>query len=157
LTNILKNKKSSIKREIFELQESQVTLLIDSCQYIFDQALYYSVDSTKLSAQLEDSGLTSNSETFKQVWEELGSSYVNSKKENSLQGPLELVDVNWRTQIKLSQASSGKLKTTNSVFEFVLGRNEIPEDKIVVEFTKEELYEFFTKIEKIQTQLDSLN
>ena len=66
-------------------------------------------------------------------------------------------DINWRTQIKLSQSSSGKLKSTNSVFEFVLGKNEIVKDKIVVEFTKDELYSFFNKIEKIQSQLDSLN
>eukprot|EP01080_Neovahlkampfia_damariscottae_P000262 gene262-6677_t len=157
LSNILKNQKSKIKRDIFEYSEQQLNLLIDSCQYIFEQALYYTVDSEKLKGQLEDFGLTENSECFEKAWEEFGPGYIKAKKEKILSGPLELQDVNWRTQIKLSQSSSGKLKSTNSVFELVLGKNDTVEDKVVVEFTKDELYNFFNKVEKIQSQLDSLN
>ena len=86
MSNILKNQKSKIKREVFELTEQQITLMIDSCQYIFEQALYYSIDSEKLKNQLEDFGLNSNSECFEQAWDEFGPMYVKSKKEKILSG-----------------------------------------------------------------------
>lgn len=139
------------KQEIFDLNKKDSFLLFDSCSYVFEQALYHSIDSNTLMAQLEESGVNKSKE-FGLVWKEYGKTYQQKISEKGL-GNEALTDISYRLSIKMSQESLSKQKNTTTLFEFKFGEHQ---DPLLVEFTKDELYQFFLKLEQIQGQLDTL-
>jgi len=48
------------------------------------------------------------------------------------------------------------MKSTNAIFELGLKSSSSEDEKIQIEFTHDELYDFFNKLETIQGQLDAL-
>lgn len=139
------------KQEIFDLNKKDSYLLFDSCSYVFEQALYNSIDANTLFAQLEESGVNKSKE-FAAVWKEYGKSYQQKISEKGI-GNESLQDITYRLSIKMSQESLSKQKNTTCLFEFKFGEQN---DPLLVEFSKDELYQFFLKLEQIQGQLDTL-
>lgn len=147
-------------QEIFSLNAAQLSLLVDACSYVFEQALYNSMNPDRLYAELtENTSLTDeHAKGFQQIWRENSRQYFNNAKDRTLGGPALLKNFSWRLQILLSEDALSKQKQTNALFEFATGQQrQEQDDKFVVEFTQEELYSFFLKLETIQSQLDSLS
>ena len=97
---------------------------------------------------------------FQSCWGETGSTYMTRLKSRTLGAPRVLNDVSWQLELQLAQKTATKLTTPCAVFEFNTsnpsGYEETDAEKFQVEFTHEELFDFFTKIEKIQSQVDKL-
>ena len=54
------------------------------------------------------------------------------------------------------------MKDPSAIFEFALARPDLPaeqqqEEKVVAEFSHDELYSFFLDLEKMQEQIDALS
>ncbi|KAF0984404.1 hypothetical protein FDP41_000303 [Naegleria fowleri] len=147
--------------------DKQLVLLIDGCSYVFEQALYNTLNPEKLFQELIDSqsGISeTHAQAFQEVWRKQGREYMNSAKEHTLGGPVKLDHFDWRLQMQISESDLSKMKIPNVLFEFTTldyqkdrETNKPKEENIVVEFTREELYGFFTKLEAIQNQLDKLS
>jgi hypothetical protein len=147
-------------QEIFSLNGTQLSLLIDASSYVFEQALYNSMNPDRLFNELtQNTSLsTEHAQGFQQVWEENRSKYVTNAKDRTLGGPSLLRNFSWRLQIHLSEDAASKQRQTNALFEFTTGQQrQAKDDKFVAEFTQEELYSFFLKLEMIQSQLDNLS
>jgi len=148
--------------------DKQLVLLIDGCSYIFEQALYNTLNPDKLYQELIDSqtGISeTHAQAFQEAWRKQGRDYMTSAKEHTLGGPVKLDHFDWRLQMQISESDLSKMKIPNVLFEFTTtdSQKKDPvsmkpkEENIVVEFTREELYSFFTKLEAIQNQLDKLS
>ncbi|XP_055331441.1 COMM domain-containing protein 10-like [Paramacrobiotus metropolitanus] len=75
--------------------------------------------------------------------------------------PKQLSDVNWKLNLQLSHSKMANTKTPNALVELSLGSsdcstNTAVSEKVVIEFSKEELVDFYHKLEEMQAQLDSL-
>ena len=182
LNHILVKQKTSESNQGFSEQErerlletfpmikndKQLVLLIDGCSYIFEQALYNTLNPDKLYQELIDSqtGISeTHAQAFQEAWRKQGRDYMTSAKEHTLGGPVKLDHFDWRLQMQISESDLSKMKIPNVLFEFTTtdSQKKDPvsmkpkEENIVVEFTREELYSFFTKLEAIQNQLDKLS
>ncbi len=97
---------------------------------------------------------------FKTCWEESGKGYMDQLAKLSLGAPQVLRDVSWQLQLQLAQDTATKLTTPCAVFEFKTSNPSqyaaSEPDVFQAEFTHDELYNFFQKIEKIQSQIDKL-
>ncbi|EFC49506.1 hypothetical protein NAEGRDRAFT_45670 [Naegleria gruberi] len=145
-----------------------LVLLIDGCSYVFEQALYNALNPEKLFQELTESqsGISeTHAQAFQEAWRVKGREYMNTAKEHTLGGPVVLENFDWRLQMQISESDLSKMKIPNVLFEFTTldyqNKNtetmKPKEENIVVEFTKEELYGFFTKLEAIQNQLDKIS
>jgi hypothetical protein len=105
------------KQEVFGLSKVDSYLLFDCCAYVFEQALYNSIETDALIKQLDDAGINKSRE-FGVVWNEFGKTFTNKAKENSL-GYDTLKDVTYRLGIKMSQDSLSKQKQPTCLFEFM--------------------------------------
>ncbi|KAL0479434.1 hypothetical protein AKO1_007688 [Acrasis kona] len=147
-------------QELFSLSSTHLELLVDACSYVFEHALYNSLNPDRLLNELsENTSLTEeHARAFQLVWQENSRNYLNNAKDRTLGGPSLLKNFSWRLQIHLSEDALSKQKQTNALFEFETGQQkQEANDKFVVEFTQEELHSFFSKLEVIQGQLDRLS
>ncbi|OQV15915.1 hypothetical protein BV898_10011 [Hypsibius exemplaris] len=72
-----------------------------------------------------------------------------------MSAPKQLTDVNWKLNLQLAHAKMASTKEQSALIEFSLTDQNGP-SSLVVEFTKEELSDFFSKLEQMQSQLDAL-
>lgn len=155
--------------QILTTDLEETSLLFSASCYVFEQALYYNIQPSKLLEQLSQSGITSEkAKVYSDAWEEFGAGYQRKKKEEQELGRV-LKDFNYQFQITMGQSGLSKQKNVNTVFEFRFGQvnqkhneseiNHINDgdESVHVEFTKDELYSFFGKLEQIQSQLDNLS
>ena len=69
----------------------------------------------------------------------------------------QLQDVNWNLNLQISSESVKKQKLPKALLQLkISSKNEDSPTDLIMQFNHEELYEFYQKIEKIQSQLDSL-
>lgn len=144
-------------QENLELTDEKMNLLVNASSYVFEQALYHSLNPEKLSEQLQVQGLGEpQALAFQYVWQQAGAGYVAKMKERSLGGPSLLRQVSWNLQLKVGQESSQREKQPIALFEFELGTEQQARENVTIEFTKNELFKFFTNLEQIQEQLDNI-
>ncbi len=90
---------------------------------------------------------------FAKVWNASAPALLEKLKEKSVSAT-RLDNMQWRLNLQMSNTSLSRINTTSAVFSFALSGAD--EESFLVEFTKDELYELFYKLEEIQDQLDSL-
>ncbi|WAR28461.1 COMDA-like protein [Mya arenaria] len=70
----------------------------------------------------------------------------------------QLDTINWRLNLQMAQSTKTKQKIPNAMLELGVSREERDSNqKIRMEFTHEELYQFYNQLETIQKQLDGLS
>ena len=77
-------------------------------------------------------------------------------------GPTSLVNSQWRLHLMMGEGRLSQTKDPSAIFEFGLARPDAPaeqqqEEKVVAEFSHDELYSFFLDLEKMQEQIDALS
>ncbi|PRP87683.1 hypothetical protein PROFUN_02383 [Planoprotostelium fungivorum] len=145
-------------QNVFSLKAADVQAVIDSCSFIFEQAAYYAVKSDIFGFQLEKSGFSSGKvNAFQNVWSDGASDLLSRLRKQTLI-PQQLSDVSWRFHMQMAQSTLSKLKEPSALFRLHLKSTSGEEsDRAVnLEFGREELFSFFTKLEMIQEQLDNL-
>eukprot|EP01117_Protostelium_nocturnum_P007075 TRINITY_DN253_c0_g1_i2.p1 TRINITY_DN253_c0_g1~~TRINITY_DN253_c0_g1_i2.p1 ORF type:complete len:204 (+),score=79.76 TRINITY_DN253_c0_g1_i2:601-1212(+) len=144
---------------ILSLKPTEVQSVLDSTSFILEQAAYYAARPEILGLQLEHAGVSASKiSAFQSVWTEGGSELIGKLRKQTIV-PKQLDQIGWRFHLQLSQNTLSKLKEPAAIFKFDLNSstgNEAENESFRLEFTPDELFNFFTKLELIQEQLDNL-
>ena len=160
----------------------QADILIDGCTYILEQTAYHSSTPAALAERLADAGVDADkAAAFCDVWRQYGAQLLERLRRSAL-APLTLSEVNWRLHLALAHKDAARINAPAAIFQFVLRDDEAAaaaptaaaptaassdaaapaarEDgcrDFLVEMDKDQLTQFYLKLEKIQQQLDNLN
>ncbi|XP_041366953.1 COMM domain-containing protein 10-like [Gigantopelta aegis] len=142
----------------FELSAPDLELILQTLEFILQQAAYHSAKPAVLTQQLQQLELAEDKvQAIVQKWTASAKETVQKLRETTLV-PKQLEDVNWRLNLQMAQANKSKLKIPNALFELgVKDQNTETKEKIRLEFTHDELYAFYNQLETIQKQLDGLS
>ncbi|KAF2078277.1 hypothetical protein CYY_000467 [Polysphondylium violaceum] len=159
---IFTKQEEEMLENLLDLSGSEFKAMIQCCSFIFEQTAYYSLSSTNLFNQLENTQLDSEKcKSIQNVWEENYSDVLDFLRTKSI-SPLELDDVGWRLHYQMSSSTTNK-RQASAIFEFSFksdnnnNNDDENNDKMILEFNKEQLTNFFYKLETIQEKLDTLS
>ncbi|XP_071793859.1 COMM domain-containing protein 10-like [Asterias amurensis] len=140
------------------LEGNDLQLVLETTAFILEQAAYHIAKPTVLAQQLQTLGLEEDKvSVFVKAWTSSGKGVVENLRQRTL-APNQLEGVNWRLNLQMGQASQTKMKIPNAMFEMVVaGSDPDQKEKIRMEFSHDELFEFYNKLEAIQGQLDSMS
>ncbi|XP_062942869.1 COMM domain-containing protein 10 isoform X5 [Cynocephalus volans] len=69
----------------------------------------------------------------------------------------QLETVGWQLNLQMAHSSQAKLKSPQAVLQLGMSNEDSKSlEKVLVEFSHKELFDFYNKLETIQAQLDSL-
>nr|KAF6489129.1 COMM domain containing 10 [Molossus molossus] len=69
----------------------------------------------------------------------------------------QLETVGWQLNLQMAHSAQAKLKSPQAVLQLGVSNEDSKSlEKVLVEFSHKELFEFYNKLETIQAQLDSL-
>jgi len=145
-------------RSALNLTSKEIEIVLDTTSYIFEQAAYHNAKPNAFTEQLEKLGLTEDKiEAFVEVWTSSGPSVIEQLRKRSL-APKQLDSVAWQLNLQMAQANKTKMKIPSAVVELGLkNASTNAKERLQLEFTHEELYDFFQQLEDVQTQLDNLS
>ncbi|KAI0208419.1 COMM domain-containing protein 10 [Lamellibrachia satsuma] len=140
------------------LPPQDLQLVIETCEFILQQAAYHIAKPAVLSKQLQRLGFDDDKvAVFVDAWTNNAASVTQKLRHRSI-APKQLEEINWRLSLQMGQATQSKMKLPNAMFELtVKDDNTQVKDKVRMEFTHEELYTFYNQLETIQAQLDTLS
>ena len=143
--------------EVLGLSGNDVTLLLESCSYFFEQAAYYGVPASGLSAHLSQLGITGASlEALSRAWESERDGVLERLKERTV-SPATLEQVSWQLHLQMAQSNLSRLKEPSAIFALsVKADGSQQRERVTMEMNHEELYAFYLKLEQMQSQLDRL-
>eukprot|EP01111_Echinosteliopsis_oligospora_P001816 TRINITY_DN1265_c0_g1_i1.p1 TRINITY_DN1265_c0_g1~~TRINITY_DN1265_c0_g1_i1.p1 ORF type:complete len:208 (+),score=47.38 TRINITY_DN1265_c0_g1_i1:214-837(+) len=150
-------------QNVIHLSSAELNNLLEVCAFIYEQAAYYSVSVSSLGVQLDKTGLASDRiQAFQKVWQEEAEALIIKLRTKSV-APHELEGVGWRLHLHLSQKGLARIKAPTAIFEMSISDNhhdsiaDIKKDeKMILEFDKSQLQQFYLMLEQIQDQLDIL-
>jgi len=141
-----------------------------SCGAVLPKAAYHTIRPGALPEVLAESGLDeAHAQVLAEVWQRRASELIAKLKENSMGGPLTLRSSQYRLHLVIGDGNLTQLQDPSAIFEFELsgssaGRSSNsaflggPEaERLALEFSHQELYNFFSKLDRIQGQLDALS
>lgn len=142
----------------FELDTTALTMLLDTISFIFETVAYHQLEPEAVLKHTKAIGLSdAQSMLFAKAWNAKGSTVVDELRNRSF-FQKEATDVSWRLNLRLAQSTQSIVKEPNALFEINVDSSTNPSgEKVQMEFTRDELYKFYTQLEIIQQQLDSLN
>ncbi|XDV49716.1 hypothetical protein PO909_018914 [Leuciscus waleckii] len=138
------------------LERQTLQLLLESVSFILEQAVYHSVKPLALRQHLENISLApEKAEVFSQVWASAGPE-VLEKIRHGIFAPEKLDQVSWQLSLLMARSDQSRLKEPHAVINLGLRSEDERLRDVCVEFNHQDLLEFYTQMERIQTQLDSL-
>lgn len=141
------------------LNATEVQSVLDSCSLLFEQAAYFSLSGERLQMELEAAGVGEQQiAAFCQVWA-IERDALLEKLSNSSVVPKVLDSVNWRLHVAVARNNdpSPPVAEPRAIFELKVKDNDHhTTENLHLEFTQEELFSLFNKLEAIQEQLDAL-
>ncbi|XP_053480975.1 COMM domain-containing protein 10 isoform X1 [Ictalurus furcatus] len=140
------------------LEKQALHLVLETSSFLLEQAVHHNIKPASLKQQLENIHIAPDkAEAFSQAWATAGPDVVE-KMRQTIFAPKKLEHIGWQLNLQMGQSSQAKQKEPHAVLD--LGVREEDElehlQKVHVEFSHQELLEFYNKLEIIQTQLDSL-
>jgi hypothetical protein len=156
---------------LFSLTEEDLNLVLSACCYVFEQAAFTGTGPEQLYAILLDAGFQeAHGKAIGRLWAVEGAEYVNKLKARSLGGP-QLVNTDYHLNLNVSANSLQRLQEPTALFELSVSdpsrvsrgspagtvEAEVPVNKLGLEFSHAELFEFFNDLERVQQQLDKLS
>ncbi|XP_036888002.1 COMM domain-containing protein 10 isoform X3 [Sturnira hondurensis] len=132
-------------------------LLTRILQKLHLKAVYYNVKPAALQQQLENIHLQQDkAEAFVSAWSSMGQETVEKFRQRIL-APQKLETVGWQLNLQMAHSAQAKLKSPQAVLQLGVSNEDSKSmEKVLVEFSHKELFDFYNKLETIQAQLDSL-
>ncbi|KAI8777323.1 COMM domain-containing protein 10, partial [Biomphalaria glabrata] len=130
----------------FEISPSDLELILQTLEFILQQAAYHTAKPTTLGEQLKDLQLDDDKVSIiVEAWTTGARDLVQKLRDRTVH-PLQLEDINWRINLQMAQTTLSKMKLPNALFQLGI-RNDTTglKENIRVEFTHEELYEFYNQ------------
>mmetsp|Transcript_100543 Transcript_100543/g.216970 ORF Transcript_100543/g.216970 Transcript_100543/m.216970 type:complete len:199 (-) Transcript_100543:107-703(-) len=144
---------------VFGLTAENLSLVLDSCCYLFEQAAFQNVGPEPLYEQILEAGVGDlHAKTIGRVWASERAEFIGKLKSRSI-GSSALVGTDHHLNLMVGESNLTRLQDPTALFEFTTttpGGDELTE-KTVVEFSHAELFSFFTQLERVQGQLDNLS
>ncbi|KAK3799074.1 hypothetical protein RRG08_051355 [Elysia crispata] len=142
----------------FGFSSNDLDLVLETLEFILQQAAYHTAKPAVLGEQLKQLEMNDDKvEKIVEAWTNGARNLVQKLKERTVH-PNQLEEVKWRLNLQMAQASQSKVKRPNALFQLsVRDDSSGKKENIRLEFTHEELYEFYNQLETIQKQLDSLS
>ncbi|XP_035666460.1 COMM domain-containing protein 10-like [Branchiostoma floridae] len=138
------------------LQGGDLQLVLETTAFVLEQAAYHSAKPAVLEEQLKNIQLEEDKiSVFVKAWSANGKEVILKLRKRTL-APDQLESVNWRLNLQMAQASQTKMKLPNAMFELGVRHDDDTREKVRMEFTHDELYDFYSQLETIQEQLDTL-
>ncbi|KAJ8380978.1 hypothetical protein SKAU_G00017560 [Synaphobranchus kaupii] len=139
------------------MDKQALSLVLETISFILEQAVYHNVKPASLKQQLESVHLQPDKvDALSQAWASAGPDAIEKFRQRIF-APKKLEHVGWQLNLQMAQSTRAKLKSPHAVLELGIGSEEAENtDKLFVEFSHQELLEFYNKLETIQAQLDSL-
>ncbi|XP_007260844.3 COMM domain-containing protein 10 [Astyanax mexicanus] len=140
------------------MEKQALHLVLETTSFLLEQAVYHNIKPASFKQQLENIQVAPDkAEAFCQAWATAGPDVVEKIRQRIF-APKKLEHVGWQLNLQMGQSSQAKLKAPHAVLD--LGVREEDESEhlqnVFVEFSHQELLEFYNKLETIQAQLDSL-
>lgn len=141
----------------FSLEKQDLHLVLETISFILEQAVYHNVKPAALQQQLENIHLRQDkAEAFVNTWSSMGQETVEKFRQRIL-APYKLETVGWQLNLQMAHSAQAKLKSPQAVLQLGVNNEDSKSlEKVLVEFSHEELFDFYNKLETIQAQLDSL-
>uniref|UniRef100_A0A3Q2I3C6 COMM domain containing 10 n=1 Tax=Equus caballus TaxID=9796 RepID=A0A3Q2I3C6_HORSE len=166
----------------FSLEKPDLHLVLETISFILEQAVYHNVKPAALQQQLEHIHLRQDkAEAFVNAWSSMGQETVEKFRQRIL-APHKLETVGWQLNLQMAHSAQAKLKSPQAVLQLGVSNEDskglqpnrwlptcslqlLPKvkaacvqslEKVLVEFSHKELFDFYNKLETIQAQLDSL-
>ncbi|XP_066473065.1 COMM domain-containing protein 10 isoform X2 [Tiliqua scincoides] len=141
----------------FSVEKQNLHLILETITFILEQAVYHNLKPAILQQQLEHSHVDHDkAEVFATTWAAAGPETVEKFRQRIL-SPQKLETVGWQLNLQMAQSTQAKQKAPQAVLELGVSNDDSKAlEKVFVEFSHQELFEFYNKLETIQAQLDSL-
>jgi hypothetical protein len=159
--------------ELLEVTATQLATVLGATSYVFEQAAYHGADSAKLSTDLTGAGMSPDAAAaFAAAWQDDAcAAFLERLRKHTLGAPATLTGVDWCLQLTMGHSSAQRQRDLNAVVSFHLadansgsgggggdvGGEGQGNESLAVELDREGLEALYTKMEKIQEQLDGLN
>ncbi|XP_060738174.1 COMM domain-containing protein 10 [Tachysurus vachellii] len=140
------------------LEKQALQLVLETSSFLLEQAVYHNIKPASLKQQLENLHIAPDkAEAFSQAWATAGPDVVE-KIRQTIFAPKKLEHIGWQLNLQMGQSSQAKQKEPHAVLDLGIREEDDSEhlQKVHVEFSHQELLEFYNKLETIQAQLDSL-
>eukprot|EP00753_Platysulcus_tardus_P015021 PLAT4718.1.p1 GENE.PLAT4718.1~~PLAT4718.1.p1 ORF type:complete len:210 (+),score=113.63 PLAT4718.1:35-664(+) len=146
--------------DVLEVSAEDLGRVVRACTYMYEKAAYMKLGLEAMTAALKAVELSDVAvAAFVRVWAEQRAALFARLRQKTLGGPAVLSSVDWRLQLQIGQSTLSRQRAPCALMELELAPAEGgvgEEERLVLEFTKEELWSFFNQIEKVQEQLDAL-
>ncbi|XP_063176490.1 COMM domain-containing protein 10 [Chroicocephalus ridibundus] len=141
----------------FSLEKQDLHLVLETISFILEQAVYHNLKPASLQQQLESIHLDQEkAEAFASAWAAAGQDTIEKFRQRVLT-PQKLETIGWQLNLQMAESMQAKLKSPQAVLELGVSDEDSKNlKKVFVEFSHQELFEFYNKLETIQAQLDSL-
>lgn len=150
-------------QQLLSLDAHALHTILEGCSYILEKAAYHQAKARTLGKQLLAAGVTEAKATaFARVWEGEGKALVAKLRTRAMGAPMVLHAAKWEVHLQLGQSGLSRAKDSRAMFELDLRDaddvdDDTKRDNFMMEFSHDQLYDFFQKIERVQQQLDSLS
>ena len=142
----------------FGLTNENINLVIDILEFIFLQAAYEIAKPAYLLSSLIKIKLSEEkSNCIVELWKENAKDILEKIRQNKTISNQRLKTIKWRLSLNLATDYKTKQKNPTALFDFNISSQIKGDQSVQVEFNKEQLYDFFSKLEQIQMQVDALN
>uniref|UniRef100_A0A4X1U6W5 COMM domain-containing protein n=2 Tax=Sus scrofa TaxID=9823 RepID=A0A4X1U6W5_PIG len=141
----------------FSLEKQDLHLVLETISFILEQAVYHNVKPAVLQQQLENIHLGQDkAEAFVSAWSSMGQETIEKFRQRII-APHKLETVGWQLNLQMAHSAQAKLKSPQAVLQLGVSNEDSKSlEKVLLEFSHKELFDFYNKLETIQAQLDSL-
>lgn len=137
------------------LSAGDVSLVLETLAFLLEQAAFHMAKPQVLQAQLTDLDLAdSKVQCTVQSWTTHAGDVVEKLKRCSL-APRQLRDVGWEVRVRGSQQRCARARAPHALMDLVVSGGAA-HDHLLLQFSHQQLYSLYTKLEQMQSQLDTL-
>ncbi|KAL6068525.1 COMM domain-containing protein 10 [Balamuthia mandrillaris] len=147
-------------QKALQLTLQELHTVIDSCSLLLEQAAYHTLTTPRFAEELKAASLKrSKIEAFGGVWDQHKDNLLEELRNRTVV-PSTVQDVDWQLNLAINHSehtAAERLKQPVALFQLNLRNSDLARnEKIRLEFTHDELSQFFSQLDAIQDQLDAL-
>lgn len=142
----------------FGMSAEDLDCVLTAISFIFEQAVYHHAKPNVFKQQLLNVNFAEEqSDCFVQNWLE-NALEINQVFRKRSVAPKQLENVNWELRLQTASANQLKMKEPTGILELSLAQADSEEQqKLLMQFSHEQLFNFFKQLETIQSKLDMLS
>ncbi len=144
---------------MFKLSEGQLTDVLETCGYVFEQCAYVGLGAgAPLAKELSQLGLREElCAAFVSVWEERGGALRAALADRSICAK-RLESTDWSVLLRLGKQDATRIKKPVALVSFAThDQDNDTKETAIYELSHSELIDFSQQLDRIQEQLDALN